>query len=71
MPLQFPTLAEQVITSFEAKRNIPLVTIATRMGGEREEGEGFPPSIVYVFDDDTRLVIRGRGKNHTYKAELP
>ena len=69
--LQFPTFAEQVIASFEASKNIPLVKIAMCMGGEREDGEGFPPSIVFVFDDDTRLVIRGRGKNHTYKAELP
>ena len=71
MALEFPTMADRAIADFEgATKTVSLVVIAKRHGGERDR-KAPDNSIVFRFDDDTALVIEGRGRGHRYRAELP
>jgi len=72
MALTFPTMAEKALAAFEsATKTVSLVVIAKRYGGEREVTDTYPKEIVFVFDDDTRLIISGRGKAHKVETLLP
>jgi hypothetical protein len=66
MPLQFPTLAEQTISSWNHRGS--LVTFAIKAGAERANQWR---EIILTFDDDTSIVITGRGRGHHVRTELP
>lgn len=69
MKLTFPTQAEQALAEFrEASRTTSLAVICKRRGATREQ---FWDRTEYVFDDDTTLVVRGRGRAHKVEALLP
>lgn len=69
MTLSFPTLAEQALAKFRnSKKTISLVTICTEMDAQREDCY---PKTTWTFDDDTSLVVSGRGRNHTVEVLLP
>jgi hypothetical protein len=71
MPLTFPTLAEQVIQEFEtAKKTVSLSKIA-RKKAWGEKVVNFGRETIFMFDDDTTLHVRGRGRAHKYWSELP
>ena len=67
--LTFPTQAEQALAEFQSSRKtISLATIAKKRGAFVEKTWG---ETTYVFDDDTSLVVTGRGANHKVEARLP
>ena len=69
MPLQFPTIAEQVAQEFrESKRTISIATLAKKRGADVDRKW---PKTIYTFDDDTQLIVEGRGKAHKFYTELP
>lgn len=70
MTLQFPTLAEQALAEFHAAtKTVSLAKIAQRMGAD--VAHKWPAITTYTFDDDTSLVVTGRGKAHRVEAQLP
>ena len=74
MPLTFPTLAETTLSAWkEHPKTISLVTFAIRHGAERLDERTFdnPSAIRLVFDDDTSLLITGRGRSQQVSVELP
>lgn len=69
MPLTFPTQAEQVLAEFKtAAKTVSLATIAKRRGADVMRDW---QQTVYTFDDDTSLVVTGRGKAHRVEVRLP
>ncbi len=69
MPLTFPTMAEKALRKFRhATKTISVAVIAKRMLADVERQRG---RTVYTFDDDTRLVVTGRGRSHSIETELP
>jgi len=67
--LTFPTEAEQVLTAFRTSpRTVSIATLARK---RRAQVEHHWPETIYFFDDDSRLVVRGRGRNHQAEAQLP
>lgn len=69
MPLQFPTLAEKCLAEWQRRKKTTSVNqVALSHGATRDDDFG---RIVWVFDDDTSLVITGRGKFHKVTVELP
>lgn len=70
MTLTFPTIAEQVKTEFDERtKTVSIATLAKRRGAD--VFKDFEGTIVYTFDDDTTLVTRGRGPNHTIETNWP
>lgn len=68
MALQFPTMAQQAVAAFETRKVKSLATIAKRMGADHDRKWD---RIEYTFDDDTTLIVQGRGRAHRYWTELP
>lgn len=77
MTLSFPTLAEQALAAFRAAKlehkTVSLREEARKRGGTPDETRSFTQSstITYVFDDDSTLMITGRGRHHCYETQLP
>ena len=73
MSLTFPTLAEQALEAWRnAPRTIALSVVAKRHGADAQRLDTFDGTTwVYTFDDDTHLVVRGKGKNHKVVSHLP
>jgi hypothetical protein len=71
MPLTFPTLAEQVIQEFEAPGKAVSLTKLAREKAWAEEVIDFGRHRIFMFEDDTTLHVRGRGRAHKYWSELP
>jgi len=73
MTLQHPTLAEQCLTmKRESTKTVSVVKIARKLGAEvthKWDARGL--TITYIFDDDSSLTVRGRGKYHHMEAHLP
>ena len=68
--LTFPTIAEQVVKEFESStRTVSLATLARRRGAEVRKL--WPGGTEYIFDDDTTIEVRGRGRTHKYEVFLP
>ncbi len=71
MTLQFPTIAERTLHAFQsATKTTSLATLARKAGAEVER-YSFPLVTIYTFDDDTSLVVTGRGKSYRAEARLP
>ena len=69
MPLTFPTLAEQCRDRFlTSKKTVSLSTLARRMKAQREDDY---PRRIFIFEDDTRLVLTGTGRSLKIEAQLP
>jgi hypothetical protein len=69
MTLTFPTIAEQVKAEFQAAtKTTSIATLAAKRGADKRK---LWDGIEYTFDDDTKLITRGRGSNHTIETELP
>lgn len=69
MTLTFPTAAERTLAEFHATtKTVALARLAKRAGAFTERGWD---KLEYVFPDDTRIVVKGRGKSYTATAELP
>lgn len=69
MPLTFPTIAEQVLTEFNsATKTTSIPVLACKRNAEVIRDW---TRTVYTFDDDTSLVVTGRGKQHRVEALLP
>lgn len=69
MTLTFPTMAEKALREFRhAKKTVSLAIVAKRMGADAEKQGN---RTVYTFDDDTKLVVSGRGPSHRVETELP
>ena len=69
MTLTFPTMAEKALHEFRhATKTVSVAVIAKRMLADAEKAGGVT---VYTFDDDTRLVVTGRGPSHKVETELP
>lgn len=67
--LQFPTMAEKTLAEFNAAtKTVALQHLARKAGAFVERGFN---RLEYVFDDDSRLVITGRGKSYKATPELP
>ena len=67
--MEFPTLAEKALAEFRnATRTVSLATIAKRYGADVERGW---QETIYWFDDDTSLVVRGRGRAHQVEVRWP
>lgn len=72
MPLTFPTQAEQAIARFKAlTKTISMATIALEMKAGKEKLYDNGRVILWHFDDDTTVEIRGAGKSWRAKALLP
>ena len=70
MALQFPTMAEKALAEFNAsEKTVALAKIAKRMGADVEKP--FAGGMTYTFDDDTSIVVEGRGKSWKARTELP
>lgn len=69
MTLTFPTMAEQALEKFQSSsKTISLSTIAKEMGAETYWHWRY---IEHVFDDDTSLIVKGRGRAHKVEVKLP
>lgn len=67
--LSFPTQAQQCLAQFnEAVSTVSIATLAKRMGAEAEQTA---TTRIYIFNDDTSLVVTGRGKSHSVQVTLP
>lgn len=62
MKLEFPTIAEQVATSHTIAKDAKRRGAEVTRHWDRTE---------YTFDDDTTLVVRGRGKSYRVEMLLP
>lgn len=71
--LTFPTIAEQVAEEFRAStRTVSVATIARKRGATVErKWDHTGLCTTYVFEDDTTLEVRGRGKAHRMITHLP
>lgn len=70
MTLTFPTMAEQVAEEFRtATRTVSIATLARKRGAEVEKT--WDSGTVYTFDDDTTLVVTGRGRAHKIETHFP
>lgn len=70
MTLQFPTMAEKALAEFHnSEKTVALATIAKRMHADVEKP--FTGGMTYTFDDDTSIVVEGRGKSWKAHTELP
>lgn len=68
-PLAFPTMAEQALEEFRsATKTVSLAAIAKRRGADQVHHWDH---IEYVFDDDTSIQTRGRGRSHKIEVLLP
>jgi hypothetical protein len=71
MSLTFPTIAEQVLFEFNhSTKTVALITLARKRGAEVTRSY-MTGNLIYTFDDDTSLIITGRGKNYKVRAQLP
>ena len=69
MKLTFPTQAEQAYEEFRsATRTISLATVARKRGAQTER---LWDRTIHWFDDDTSLVVTGRGRAHRGEVLLP
>ena len=69
MTLTFPTIAEQALAKFRsAKKTTSLVTVAKHMKADVERRRD---CTIYTFDDDTGLIVTGRGRAHKVEVTLP
>ncbi len=69
MTLTFPTMAEKALREFrDTTKTTSVAVVAKRMMADVERQRG---RTVYTFDDDTRLVVTGRGRSHSIETELP
>lgn len=67
--LKFPTQAETCLAKFRAaKTTVSLATLARKAGAEVSYTY---PRTIYTFDDDTTLVVTGRGKQHRAETFHP
>lgn len=66
MKIQFPTMAERAIADWKRKESFARFAKKRDAFVERT-WEGWE----YIFPDDTRVVVRGTGRNHKMRAELP
>jgi len=67
--LTFPTIAEQVLAKFNLKtKTVSLSTLALQRGAFREYDY---PKRIFTFDDDSRLIATGTGKQLKTWTELP
>lgn len=67
--LTFPTMAEKIEAAFRnATKAVSVATLAKKAGAEVVKGW---QNTTYWFDDDTRLVVTGSGRNHKITTELP
>lgn len=67
--LKFPTQAETTLAAFHAAtKTVALSTLAKRAGAFTDRNFY---GLEYVFDDDSRIVVTGRGKSYQARAELP
>ena len=73
MSLTFPTMATKCLTAWhDYPGTIALSTIARRHGADCAKASNFDGTVwTYTFDDDTSLVVRGKGKSHTVEVCLP
>lgn len=71
MTLQFPTEAEKVADAFRnSKKTVSIATLARH--ADKEVVRDFTGvRTIYTFDDDTSLVVTGRGRAHTIETLLP
>lgn len=72
--LQFPTMAEQALAEWRATtRTVSLTKVCERRGAEREalQQPDWTYQILWTFDDDTALKVRGRGRGHSVEVLLP
>lgn len=67
MALTFPTMAEQAKTRIETT-STPAHKVAKEMGAETERGWD---GIEHTFDDDTTLLVKGRGRNQRLETKFP
>ena len=68
--LTFPTMADLAYEEFtNAVTTVSLVTIAKRRGAQIVDR--WPGARTYLFDDDTSLVVTGRGMSHKVEVMLP
>ena len=70
MALTFPTIAERVLEEFRSSsKTVSIATLARKRDADKETD--FWGTTVYTFDDDTALIVKGRGKAHQVRTELP
>lgn len=73
MALMFPTMAEKCLAAWRATPGtISLSVVACRHAATCERVDDFTGTTwTYMFDDDTSLVVRGKGKYHKVEVCLP
>lgn len=71
--MEFPTQAEHAIEEWkELSVTMPFKRIALRYGAFRDDDRTtFPPTIEWIFPDESVARVTGRGFNHCITAELP
>ena len=71
--LEFPTVAEQVLRAYEEKRIRSIAVEARRLRADvaRSFWTMTGATTEYTFDDDSVLMVRGRGKSYRAEALLP
>ena len=68
MTLKHPTLADVAFERIRAREG-PAHRICGFMGATVERPPG--TAIHYTFDDDTTLVVRGRGRSQSFEVMMP
>ena len=73
MALTFPTMAEKCLTAWrDYPGTIGLPVIDRRHGADCAKASNFEGVVwTYTFDDDTSLVVRGKGKSHKIEMCFP
>jgi len=72
MPLEFPTIAEQVLAEFRTRPEGRSLSLIATQRGATVTRQRFPNAhILYTFDDDTAIRTTGAGRNHTAETLLP
>jgi hypothetical protein len=71
--MEFPTMAERAIEDWKARGcTTAFERVAKRCGAFRDDEQvDGAKVIVWIFDDDTKVRISGRGNKHKIEAELP
>jgi hypothetical protein len=70
MTLTFPTIAEQVLFAFRtSSKTVSITTLAKKHNAKIEYT--WPGLTTYIFEDDTSLTVRGRGRAHEIETHLP
>jgi hypothetical protein len=70
MALQFPTQAEQALTAWQARTETTTVAKIARWFGAYDREFEYPETR-YLFEDDTQLVVTGKGVAHRLETRLP